>query len=60
MSPPSKRATTARHATASNSNRSKLHSVGIGVFLNLREIVAAQQLSQILGPNAPIRLRNPG
>jgi hypothetical protein len=34
--------------------------IGIGVFLNLREIVAAQQLSQILGPNAPICLRNPG
>jgi hypothetical protein len=27
---------------------------GIGVFLNLREIVAAQQRSQILGRNAPI------
>jgi hypothetical protein len=54
MSPPSKQATTARRATASNSNRSNVHSVGIGVFLSLREIIAAQQLAQILGPDAPI------
>jgi hypothetical protein len=60
MSPPSKQATTARRATASNSNRFGVHSVGIGGFLNLRETVAAQHLSQILGPDAPICLRNPG
>jgi hypothetical protein len=30
------------------------------MFLNLRETVAAQHLSQILGPDAPICLRNPG
>src|SRR6202034_1413819 len=42
MSPPSKQATTARRATASNSNRFGVHSVRIAAFLNLRETVAAQ------------------
>jgi hypothetical protein len=48
-----------RRATASNANRSNVHSVGIGVFLNLREIVAAQQLFQILSPDATM-FENPG
>jgi carboxylesterase type B len=60
MSPPSKEATTARRATASNANSFGVHSVGIGGLLNLRETVAAQHISQILAPMHQYRLRNPG
>jgi hypothetical protein len=60
MSPPSKPATTARRSTASNSNSVGVHSVGIGAFLELSENVAAQHFSQILSPDAPASLRNPG
>jgi hypothetical protein len=48
------RSHSAAKTVSPRANRFDVHSVGIGVFLNLRETVAAQQLSQILGPDAPI------
>ena len=60
MSPPSKPATTARRSTASNSNSVAYTLSASGRSWDHREIVAAQQLSQILSPDAPSCLRNPG
>src|SRR5712692_8444083 len=53
IAPPSKPATTARRSTGANSNRSALHSVGIGALLESSEAVVAQQLSLIRRPDAP-------
>src|SRR5712691_1781457 len=53
IAPPSNPATTARRSTGANSNRSALHSVGIGALLESSEAVVAQQLSLIRRPDAP-------
>src|SRR5712691_6053788 len=53
IAPPSNPATTARRSTGANSNKSALHSVGIGALLESSEAVVAQQLSLIRRPDAP-------
>jgi hypothetical protein len=52
------RTSTRRPSTAPKSSDCVLHSVGIGRSSNLRKVVAAQQLSLIRRPDAPICLRN--
>src|SRR5262245_17695593 len=51
-SPASKAACTQRPSTVPKSKRSGLHSVSIGASSNQCEVVAAQQLSLILSPDA--------
>src|SRR5713101_452003 len=53
IAPPSNPATTARRSTGANSNKSALHSVGIGALLESSEADVAQQLSLIRRPDAP-------
>ena len=53
IKPPSKAASTTRPPTVPKSNRSALHSVGIGALLDQPKVLLAKELSLIRSPDAP-------